>query len=102
MNKLLCMVLVAFVVYLVFIKDSCPVSKNEGFECTDIPPDNQYSCALQASWGKCNEPWITDHNFCQKSCGRCDQQPSPPAPVQSRPPVRSRPEMEEVRGSYRS
>ena len=74
MNKLLCMVLVAFVVYLVFIKDSsCPMSKekSEGFQsCSNIPPDNQYSCPQQAGWGKCKELWMV--NNCFQSCGRCE------------------------------
>jgi hypothetical protein len=31
--------------------------------CTDTPPDTRYTCAQQASWGKCGEPWMA---------GKCD------------------------------
>ncbi len=37
--------------------------------CTDTPPDNNFSCAEQAGWGKCNESWM--QGFCNQSCGRC-------------------------------
>jgi len=39
--------------------------------CTDIPPDDLYSCVEQAGWGKCNEPWMV--GFCDLSCGRCPE-----------------------------
>jgi hypothetical protein len=35
----------------------------------DVPPDNRYTCAQQASWGKCNEPWMAGK--CNHSCRRC-------------------------------
>jgi hypothetical protein len=41
--------------------------------CTDEPPDEQYTCADQASWGKCNEEWMLDR--CNLSCGRCSVTP---------------------------
>lgn len=37
--------------------------------CTDTPPDPQYTCAQQASWGKCNETWMAGH--CCVSCFNC-------------------------------
>ncbi len=37
--------------------------------CTDVAPDETYTCEQQASWGKCNETWMQD--FCDTSCGRC-------------------------------
>eukprot|EP00727_Mastigamoeba_balamuthi_P001325 m51a1_g1119 putative non-processive endoglucanase (491) ;mRNA; f:176824-178552 len=37
--------------------------------CTDVAPQGQYTCAQQASWGKCTESWMA--GFCDKSCGRC-------------------------------
>eukprot|EP00727_Mastigamoeba_balamuthi_P002650 m51a1_g12382 putative non-processive endoglucanase (409) ;mRNA; f:629972-631741 len=53
-------------------------------ECTDVPPDGRFTCAQQASWGKCNEPWMKSPT-CDMSCGRCSA-PTPipdpdPAPV---------------------
>jgi len=38
-------------------------------ECTDIPPNNTYTCVQQAGWGKCKESWM--RGFCLKSCNRC-------------------------------
>ena len=40
--------------------------------CDDIAPDSTYTCEEQASWGKCDEPWMM--GLCNKSCGRCDAQ----------------------------
>ncbi len=40
--------------------------------CSDVPPDDRYSCAQQAGWGKCNETWMRGH--CDSSCGRCRAQ----------------------------
>ncbi len=37
--------------------------------CTDVPPDDRFSCAQQAAWGKCDESWM--HGFCNRSCDRC-------------------------------
>eukprot|EP01025_Chloroclados_australasicus_P044761 TRINITY_DN48787_c0_g1_i1.p1 TRINITY_DN48787_c0_g1~~TRINITY_DN48787_c0_g1_i1.p1 ORF type:complete len:284 (-),score=19.93 TRINITY_DN48787_c0_g1_i1:6-857(-) len=39
--------------------------------CSDITPDDKYSCQQQSEWGKCDEEWIVQGQFCQKSCGRC-------------------------------
>ncbi len=55
-----------------------------GDTCTDVPPaGSDYTCAQQAQWGKCGEPWMAD--FCDASCGRCDQAgdatPADPAPA---------------------
>ncbi len=33
------------------------------------PP--QYSCFDQVDWGKCNETWISEGDFCAEACGRC-------------------------------
>eukprot|EP01097_Dermamoeba_algensis_P002012 TRINITY_DN1798_c0_g1_i2.p1 TRINITY_DN1798_c0_g1~~TRINITY_DN1798_c0_g1_i2.p1 ORF type:complete len:268 (-),score=23.20 TRINITY_DN1798_c0_g1_i2:115-918(-) len=38
--------------------------------CDDRPPDSNYSCAQQKSWGKCNESWMLSENFCCQTCGR--------------------------------
>ena len=45
--------------------------------CSDVPPDNVYSCAQQQAWGKCCLSWMLATNstfpqgFCQTTCGRC-------------------------------
>lgn len=36
-------------------------------DCTDVAPDNQYTCAEQAGWGKCGESWM--YGYCCTSCG---------------------------------
>lgn len=40
-----------------------------GEACTDKPVGGAYTCAQQAGWGKCNEPWM--QGVCDASCGRC-------------------------------
>jgi len=45
--------------------------------CSDVPPSDDYSCAQQAAWGKCNASWMVGH--CDKSCGRCDSNDEPPS-----------------------
>ena len=40
-------------------------------DCTDTPPDWNYSCAQQKEWGKCDKDWMLSGNFCMRSCGRC-------------------------------
>lgn len=38
--------------------------------CIDEPvPGDSYTCAEQAGWGKCDEPWM--EGYCDLSCGRC-------------------------------
>ena len=37
--------------------------------CSDVPPDNRYTCAQQASFGKCHEQWM--RGYCCKSCFAC-------------------------------
>jgi hypothetical protein len=37
--------------------------------CSDTPPDTQYTCQQQASWGKCTESWMA--NYCCRSCHSC-------------------------------
>lgn len=37
--------------------------------CSDVPPDDEYSCEEQASWGKCDEDFMA--GFCCKSCFAC-------------------------------
>jgi mannan endo-1,4-beta-mannosidase len=37
--------------------------------CTDVPPDDPYTCGEQVGWGKCDEPFMAGR--CDRSCGRC-------------------------------
>ena len=37
--------------------------------CTDVPPDDTYTCGEQVGWGKCGEPWM--ESYCERSCGVC-------------------------------
>ena len=39
--------------------------------CCDKTPPGPYTCAEQAGWGKCSEPWMARGNFCRLSCGEC-------------------------------
>ena len=39
------------------------------FSCSDVPPNDQFSCAEQASFGKCDQDWMV--GFCCKSCFAC-------------------------------
>jgi len=38
-------------------------------DCSDITPTPQYTCAQQASWGKCGESWMK--GYCCRSCNAC-------------------------------
>jgi mannan endo-1,4-beta-mannosidase len=37
--------------------------------CSDTPPDSQYTCEQQASWGKCDQAFMK--GFCCRSCHAC-------------------------------
>lgn len=41
----------------------------EAQACNDSPPDGNYTCAQQKTWGKCGESWMAGH--CQTTCGTC-------------------------------
>ena len=43
----------------------------DGDTCEDVAPSPDHTCAEQAAWGKCDEPWMT--GFCDAACGRCDE-----------------------------
>lgn len=49
-----------------------------GNACEDIPTPDEYTCAEQKSWGKCDEPWMVDGGYCAATCGRCDASPGGP------------------------
>lgn len=38
--------------------------------CDDVPPDDQFSCADQYRFGKCDERFILDGNYCAHTCRR--------------------------------
>ena len=38
--------------------------------CSDVPPDDQYTCAEQAGWGKCDEDFMV--GYCCLSCHGCE------------------------------
>eukprot|EP01025_Chloroclados_australasicus_P066288 TRINITY_DN90_c0_g1_i4.p1 TRINITY_DN90_c0_g1~~TRINITY_DN90_c0_g1_i4.p1 ORF type:complete len:529 (+),score=51.73 TRINITY_DN90_c0_g1_i4:218-1588(+) len=39
--------------------------------CTDIAPDDEFTCAQQKEFGKCCESWMSEHGYCAITCGRC-------------------------------
>lgn len=47
--------------------------------CTDVPPDDRYTCQQQKDFGKCDQSWMVEGNFCETTCGRngCGT-PAPP------------------------
>ena len=52
--------------------------------CSDVAPDSQYSCAQQASWGKCSAPFMK--GFCCRSCHGCKGCSPAPPPAPPTPP----------------
>jgi len=48
---------------------SAPAPTPSGGSCTDVPPDNNYSCQQQASYGKCGESWM--QGYCCQTCFGC-------------------------------
>jgi aryl-phospho-beta-D-glucosidase BglC (GH1 family) len=57
-----------------------PAATPPAAPCPDTAPDSQYTCAQQASWGKCGEDWLVRGGYCQKACGRC---PKPQAVLEA-------------------
>ena len=45
--------------------------KKRSSVCSDVPPDDRYTCQEQAEWEKCDEPFIFVGSWCLESCGRC-------------------------------
>lgn len=40
--------------------------------CSDIPPDNRFSCYQQAvEYGKCDQGFMFEKAYCLRSCNRC-------------------------------
>jgi len=58
-------------------------------QCVDVPVPGPYSCAQQAGWGKCGEPWM--QGFCQQTCNTCpaarSSTPLPSNAVSESPPA---------------
>lgn len=42
------------------------------FACDDIATPN-HTCEQQAAWGKCDEDWMIENGWCQRTCGHCDE-----------------------------
>ncbi|GLI71308.1 hypothetical protein VaNZ11_016433, partial [Volvox africanus] len=39
--------------------------------CGDVQPPGGYSCAQQASWGRCSEGFMLPYGYCAVTCRRC-------------------------------
>jgi hypothetical protein len=46
-------------------------SKAGAAGCTDAAPPGSFTCAQQKGFGKCDEAFMTQGNFCAATCGRC-------------------------------
>ena len=55
--------------------DSSEPDSNETPEpdsnCTDTP-DPEETCQQRLEWGNCDQQWMIDGGFCNRTCGRCD------------------------------
>lgn len=49
-----------------------PVDDGEAEACTDIPPDDEFTCEEQKKFGKCLRPWMLAGDYCARTCGRCE------------------------------
>lgn len=41
--------------------------------CTDLPPDDKYTCPQQAAFDKCSDAFIYRDAYCLRSCDRCGE-----------------------------
>ena len=63
--------------------------------CNDTPPDSQYTCQEQASYGKCGDPFMfsdgaPDGGYCAATCNRCPSSTTPtPTPTLAATPAAS-------------
>jgi hypothetical protein len=69
-----------------FVLDSCrrnpsPDDPSAAGPCVDVPVPGPYTCAQQAGWGKCSEPWM--QGYCEQTCNTC------PAARTSKPRLRT-------------
>ncbi|KAJ3030005.1 hypothetical protein HDV00_009319 [Rhizophlyctis rosea] len=56
------------------VPDTYPTYPIDEQWCSDTPPSADYTCAQQASWGKCDlsaNPWMS--GYCMQTCGACPQ-----------------------------
>ena len=46
----------------------------------------EYTCLEQVKWGKCNETWVIEGNYCEEACGRCEGRAAVPTsgPLETR------------------
>eukprot|EP01023_Acetabularia_acetabulum_P030310 TRINITY_DN2852_c0_g1_i7.p1 TRINITY_DN2852_c0_g1~~TRINITY_DN2852_c0_g1_i7.p1 ORF type:complete len:1258 (+),score=190.72 TRINITY_DN2852_c0_g1_i7:134-3907(+) len=49
----------------------CSTQQSKPIDCSDIAPDDMYSCQDQKSFGKCAADWMVASNFCATTCERC-------------------------------
>ena len=42
-----------------------------GEACTDNP-DPEQTCQVRKEWGNCEQQWMIDNDYCNRTCGRCD------------------------------
>merc|ERR1719221_1615945 len=62
-----------------------PAPAPPGGSCSDVAPDNVYTCQEQAEFGKCGKSWM--QGWCCETCFGCSGNgcgsPTPPAPTPS-------------------
>eukprot|EP01025_Chloroclados_australasicus_P000164 TRINITY_DN10080_c1_g3_i2.p1 TRINITY_DN10080_c1_g3~~TRINITY_DN10080_c1_g3_i2.p1 ORF type:complete len:557 (-),score=75.52 TRINITY_DN10080_c1_g3_i2:92-1762(-) len=62
-------------------------TQDDGCTCEDIQPNDLYTCAEQAAFGKCEVQWMIDGGFCEATCGRCSCEPQQITIAESARPV---------------
>jgi len=58
--------------YFEIFDNSLPICERK----REREPKGDHSCKQQKKWGKCREKWMTDGNYCERTCRRC--RPAPP------------------------
>lgn len=56
--------------------DAPPATAGPAAPCVDVPTPEGFTCAQQAGWGKCSEPWMLAGGFCRATCGHCEAAPA--------------------------
>lgn len=51
--------------------ESVPSDSEDSNECTENQPPGEYTCDQQKGWGKCDEDWMKNANYCSVTCGFC-------------------------------
>ena len=57
-------------------KPRIPVKEGACDPRLDRSPPGEHTCKEQKRWGKCNETWIVEGDYCQATCGRCGNKTS--------------------------